>query len=69
MLSLNTSAQNLGGVIGPALTGRVIESGGFALAGPYAAVIGLVALVIGWFTLPRHAREPATDVEGPLAES
>ena len=69
MLSLNTSAQNLGGVIGPALTGWVIASGGFGLAGPYAAVIGLVALVIGWFTLPRHVREPAADVEGPLPES
>jgi predicted MFS family arabinose efflux permease len=67
MLSLNTSAQNLGGVIGPALTGRVIETGGFALAGPYAAVVGTVALVIGWFALPRPASEPATDVEAPLA--
>jgi multidrug resistance protein len=69
MLSLNTSAQNLGGVIGPALLGRAIDTGGFALAGPIAAALASVALAIGWLVLPRPAPESQVDIEGPLAAS
>jgi predicted MFS family arabinose efflux permease len=56
MLALNASALNLGGVFGPFLTGRMIDIGGFGLAGPWASSIGLVALAIAWFVLPRHVR-------------
>jgi len=56
MLAFNTSFQNAGGVVGPALTGRVIEIGGFALAGPWTGLVGLTALVLAWFVLPRVER-------------
>ena len=53
MLAFNSSAQNFGNVIGPALTGQVLAIGGFALAGPWSSCVGLVALVIAWRFLPR----------------
>jgi multidrug resistance protein len=53
MLAFNASALNLGGVVGPIATGQVIQVGGFALAGPYSAAVGLVALGLAWRFLPR----------------
>jgi DHA1 family inner membrane transport protein len=66
MLALNTSAQSLGQVIGPIVTGQVIALGGFALAGPYAACVGLVALFVAWLVLPRTA--PASASSPALVE-
>jgi predicted MFS family arabinose efflux permease len=60
MLALNASALNLGGVFGPFLTGRMIDIGGFALAGPWASSLGVVALVMAWFFLPRSMASGAT---------
>jgi predicted MFS family arabinose efflux permease len=62
MLALNTSAQNLGAVIGPIVTGQLIVLGGFALAGPYTALVGLTALAIAYVVLPRGASSPAAVV-------
>ncbi len=59
MLALNTSAQSLGQVVGPIVTGQMLVLGGFALAGPYAALVGLVALAIAYAVLPRRASTPA----------
>lgn len=59
MLALNTSAQSLGQVLGPIITGQMLAIGGFALAGPYAAIVGLVAFAIAYAVLPRAARAPA----------
>jgi DHA1 family inner membrane transport protein len=54
MLAFNASAQNLGGVIGPLITGRIIDAGGFALAGPWSALLAVCAFVIAWRVLPRR---------------
>ena len=56
MLALNTSAQSLGQVVGPIVTGQMLVLGGFALAGPYAALVGLVALA-------HRVRRPASPGE------
>jgi multidrug resistance protein len=55
ILALNTSAQSLGQVIGPIVTGQMLALGGFALAGPYAALVGVVAFVLAYLVLPRTA--------------
>jgi predicted MFS family arabinose efflux permease len=52
LLAFLSSAINLGGVVGPIVTGRVLEAGGFAWAGPWAAALGVVALVAAWRVLP-----------------
>ena len=62
MLALNTSAQSLGQVVGPIVTGQMLVLGGFALAGPYAALVGLVALGIAYAVLPRQVGLPAVAV-------
>lgn len=67
MLAFNSSAQNIGNVLGPAITGQMIAIGGFALAGPWSSLVGLAALVLAWRLLPRMPRdepaEPAAPVE------
>jgi predicted MFS family arabinose efflux permease len=55
MLAFNGSALNLGGVIGPIVTGRIIEAGGFEAAGPWSAFLAGCAFLIAWRVLPRHA--------------
>ena len=57
MLAFNSSAQNFGNVLGPAITGQVIATGGFAVAGPWSSFVGLVALVLAWRFLPRSLAE------------
>jgi predicted MFS family arabinose efflux permease len=52
LLAFLSSAINLGAVAGPIVTGRVLEAGGFAAAGPWAAGLGLVALIVAWRVLP-----------------
>ena len=55
MLAFNGSALNLGGVIGPAVTGRIIETAGFVPAGLWSAFLALCAVIIAWRVLPKHA--------------
>jgi predicted MFS family arabinose efflux permease len=62
MLAFNSSAQSLGGVVGPLITGRIIDAGGFALAGPWSALLALCAFVIAWRVLPRRV-DPDAEVE------
>ncbi|HEY7736193.1 MAG TPA: MFS transporter [Candidatus Limnocylindrales bacterium] len=52
LLAFLSSAINLGAVVGPIVTGRVLEAGGFAWAAPWAAALGLVALIAAWRVLP-----------------
>jgi predicted MFS family arabinose efflux permease len=59
MLALNSSAQSLGQVVGPIVTGQMLVLGGFALAGPYAALVGLVAFAVAWLVLPRPVSRSA----------
>jgi MFS transporter, DHA1 family, inner membrane transport protein len=66
MLAFNGSALNLGGVVGPFVSGRLIETGGFALAGPWSAFLAGCAFVIAWRVLPPHVR--AVDL-GELPEA
>ncbi len=54
MLAFNGSALNLGGVIGPAVSGRIIETAGFIQAGAWSAFLAACAIVIAWRVLPRH---------------
>jgi multidrug resistance protein len=69
MLAFNSSAQNIGNVIGPAITGQVIAIGGFALAGPWSSLVGLAALAIGWRFLPRADTRTGPPEPVPLLES
>jgi predicted MFS family arabinose efflux permease len=60
LLAFVGSAINLGAVVGPIVTGRVLEAGGFAWAGPWASALGILALVVAWRVLPDAAdTEPA----------
>jgi predicted MFS family arabinose efflux permease len=63
MLAFNSSAQNFGNVVGPAVTGQVIALGGFGLAGPWSSLVGLGALLLAWRFLPRADR-PVGSVAG-----
>jgi predicted MFS family arabinose efflux permease len=62
LLSFLTSANNLGIVVGPILTGRVLEAGGFAWAAPWAAFLGLLALLAAWRLLPDVTEAAPTDL-------
>ena len=53
MLAFNSSALNLGAVVGPIATGLVLAAGGFALAAPWTAVLAGCALIIAYRVLPR----------------
>lgn len=64
MLAFNGSALNLGGVIGPAISGRIIETAGFVPAGLWSGFLALCAIVIAWRVLPRHS-PPNGEVEEP----
>jgi DHA1 family inner membrane transport protein len=54
MLAFYGSALILGGVIGPAVSGRIIETAGFVPAGLWSAFLALCAVVIAWRVLPKH---------------
>jgi predicted MFS family arabinose efflux permease len=56
-LAANTSALYLGGTIGPAITGTILAAGGFELAGPWSAAVGLVALALAAWLLPAPVGE------------
>jgi len=57
LLGFLSSSINLGAVVGPFVTGRVLEAGGFAWAAPWAGSLGLLALFVAWRVLP----DPALD--------
>jgi predicted MFS family arabinose efflux permease len=61
LLAFVASAINFGAVVGPFVTGRVLEAGGFAWAAPWAAFLGLIALVVAWRVLPEAAEARADD--------
>jgi len=65
MLAFNGSALNLGGVIGPFVTGRIIDTGGFAVAGPWSAFLAACAFLIAWRVLPHHVEV----VEGEIPQA
>jgi multidrug resistance protein len=65
MLAFNSSAQNFGNVLGPAITGQVIAMGGFAAAGPWSSTVGLVALGLAWRFLPRELGDSRSDSDVP----
>jgi len=67
MLAFNGSALNLGGVIGPLISGRIIEAGGFAAAGPWSAFLAGCAFLIAWRVLPHHVRAGEGEVPGAAA--
>ncbi|HEV7808971.1 MAG TPA: MFS transporter [Candidatus Limnocylindrales bacterium] len=58
MLAFNSSALNLGGVFGPIATGQVLAWGGFNAAARWGTFVGLIALAIAWFVLPRRPAPP-----------
>jgi predicted MFS family arabinose efflux permease len=64
MLAFGSSTLYLGGVIGPAVSGRVLEAGGFNLLGPWNAATGLLALTAAAIVLPR-SRHNATPSSSP----
>jgi DHA1 family inner membrane transport protein len=66
MLAFNGSALNLGGVIGPFVTGRIIDTAGFALAGPWSAFLACCAFLIAWRVLPHHVSVVDTG-DAPIA--
>jgi len=45
----------------------MIDIGGFALAGPWAGSIGLIAPAMAWFVLPSSAAEKVLD-DGSTAD-
>ena len=61
LLAFLSSAINLGAVVGPIVTGRVLEAGGFTWAGPWAACLGLLALTVAWRVLPEASMEASDD--------
>jgi predicted MFS family arabinose efflux permease len=64
MLAFNGSALNLGGVFGPIVTGQILVTGGFDAAARWTSLVGLAALGVAWWRLPRRlADETPTGVE------
>ncbi len=53
VLAFNSSALNLGGVVGPIVTGQVLLAGGFEAAMPWSALLGVCAFLLAWRVLPR----------------
>jgi predicted MFS family arabinose efflux permease len=67
MLAFNGSALNLGGVIGPVVTGRIIDAAGFRVGGPWSTLLALVAIGIAWRVLPRRSTRAASPTVEPVA--
>ena len=66
MLAFSSSAINLGSAVGPITTGLVLAAGGFALAGPWAALVGGCALAVAYMVLPRSRPVATTLAEAPV---
>ena len=65
MLAFNSSALNLGSVIGPIVTGRIIDGAGFGTAGLWSAFLFASALILAVQVLPH--REPEVVADEPVA--
>jgi DHA1 family inner membrane transport protein len=59
MLAFNSSALNLGSVIGPVVSGRIIDDAGFAAAGLWSGFLFACALVLAVQVLPHRERDAA----------
>jgi DHA1 family inner membrane transport protein len=59
MLAFNSSALNLGSVIGPIVSGRIIDDAGFATAGLWSGFLFACALIIAVQVLPHREPEPS----------
>ena len=58
-VAFNGSAINLGGFIGPIVTGQIIVAAGFSAAGPWSALLAALAFFIAWrVPSPRCAGAP-----------
>jgi predicted MFS family arabinose efflux permease len=68
MLAFNSSALNLGGVIGPVVIGIALLAGGYTLATPVAALIAFLGLVVAWRVLPRVRPSVVPVVPMPVGE-
>ena len=66
MLAFSSSAINLGSAVGPITTGLVLAAGGFALAGPWAGLVGGCALAVAYMVLPRSRPVATTLAEAPV---
>ena len=67
MLAFNSSALNLGSVIGPIVSGRIIDDAGFAAAGLWSGFLFACALILAVQVLPHGERDVAAEpapVEG-----
>jgi predicted MFS family arabinose efflux permease len=68
MLAFNSSALNLGSVIGPIVSGRIIDDGGFGAAGLWSGFLFACALIIAVQVLPHGEREALTaPTDEPIA--
>jgi DHA1 family inner membrane transport protein len=61
MLAFNGSALNLGAVIGPLVSGRIIDAGGFSAGGPWSTFLAACAIVLAWRVLPKEVGRPVTE--------
>jgi predicted MFS family arabinose efflux permease len=59
VLSFNTSAQYLGGVVGPVISGAVLEAGSFPLFGVWGTFLASCAFVLALRSLPYHPKKLA----------
>lgn len=60
MLAFNASAQNLAGVVGPAVGGVVLAAGGWGALGLLGGVFGAVAFGVAVVVVPRYAPAAAS---------
>lgn len=68
-LAANSSALYAGAVVGPIVSGAVLAAGGFDLAGPWSAVLALVALVLAAWLLPNELpSEVADEMPGEMLD-
>ena len=61
-LAFASSAQSLSNVVGPIVTGAIIATWGFGVAGPYTSLLALCTLALAWLVLPKPARDTAAVV-------
>ncbi len=65
VMAFNSSALFLGGAVGPALIGWLIDRGGFELAGPVASALGFFAVGMAWLFLREEPAATAQTAEAP----
>lgn len=67
VLAFNSSALYLGGVVGPALAGAILDVGGFTLLAPVAAATALGAVALAAIVLPGKAEVATADAMEPAS--